>query len=56
MIDLESAECIAKAAARCVEVMLARIAEDPSSPLVPDLRVIADQAQQLLTDNERRQP
>ena len=54
MIDLNSAECIVRAATRCREVMLARIAEDPDSPLIPDLQTIADQATQLINANERR--
>lgn len=54
MIDLNSAESIIKAATRCLEVVTARIAADPTSPLVPDLHIIADQARALIGDNERR--
>ncbi|MDN4644966.1 hypothetical protein [Arthrobacter sp. PsM3] len=54
MIDLQSAECIVKAATRCREVLLERIAADPTSPIVPDLQIIADAALELSTDNERR--
>lgn len=54
MIDLASAECIIRAATRCREVMLARIGAEPGSPLIPDFQAIADAAQALITDNERR--
>lgn len=54
MIDLNSAECIVRAAHRCVEVLAARIAADPTNPLVTDLQHIADMAQQIINDNERR--
>lgn len=54
MIDLQSAECITRAATRARDVMLARIAEDPDNPINEDLRIIADHAQQIINTNERR--
>ena len=53
MIDLASAECIIRAAHRCVEVMAERIAADPNSPLVPELQLIADHAKYIITATER---
>lgn len=50
MIDLTSAEHIVRAATRCVEVLAARIAADPSNPIVPDLQHIANMAQQIIND------
>jgi hypothetical protein len=54
VIDLNSSECIVRAAQRCRAVMLERIAADPEHPTVYDLQLVADHAQQIITDNERR--
>jgi hypothetical protein len=54
MIDLQSAECIVRAAHRAVEVMAARIAADPASPLVPDLQRIAEMAQHLINESRTK--
>lgn len=51
MIDLNSAACIVRAAEVCVAAVLARIAADPDSPLVPDLQILADHAQAIIRDN-----
>lgn len=56
MIDHASAAALVKAAYRARDVMLDRIDEEPDSPIAADLRIIADHAQQIINDNERRTP
>ena len=56
MIDLESAAAVAKAARLAHEMITAQIVADPTSPIVDELRRIANQAFNLATEYESRTP
>ena len=56
MIDLESAAAVVKAARLAHEMVTAQIVADPTSPIVDELRRIANQAFDLAAEYERKQP
>lgn len=51
---LASREHIVRAAQLCHDRLTERINQDPDSPLVPDLQIIAEHAEAIITDNEQR--
>jgi hypothetical protein len=63
VIDHASAAAVVTAALRCHEMLTARIAAEPDSPVAEDLFIlanraagIADEYTELIAANERRQP
>jgi hypothetical protein len=51
MIDHASAESIVTAANRAGELLTARIADNPDSPLVPDLIILVAAAKEIATEH-----